>query len=89
MEESRSREAALKEELKRLKEDLKCELEKKNVIIEEMEQQNERVLMEKNGDKNCLENGRIFNFVCEIVLHTARLRMPFRSEVHNEQMCQH
>jgi hypothetical protein len=88
LEESRSREAAF-QELKRLKEDLKCELEKKNVIIEEMEQQNERVLMEKNGDKNCLENGRIFNFVCELVLYTARLHMPFRSEVHNEQSCQH
>jgi hypothetical protein len=53
-----------------------------------MKQQNERVLMEKNGDINRLENGRIFNFVCEIVLHTARLRMPFRAEVHTERSCQ-
>jgi hypothetical protein len=89
LEESRSREAALKEELKRWTEDLKCELEKKNAIIEEMKQQNERVLMEKNGNINRLENGRIFNFVCELVLYTARLHMPFRSEVHNEQSCQH
>ncbi|XP_046438329.1 kinesin-like protein KIF20B isoform X1 [Daphnia pulex] len=32
------------------------ELEKKNLIIEDMKQQNERVLMEKNGDINRLEN---------------------------------
>ena len=33
------------------------ELEKKNVVIENMKQQNERVLKEKNGDINRLETG--------------------------------
>jgi len=37
------------------------ELEKKNLVIENMKQENERVLMEKNGDINRLETGKIFN----------------------------
>ncbi len=64
------------------------ELQKKSLLIEQLKQQNERVLNEKNQDINRLELGKKINEDALYIFFFLMSASEFRTEIHFKRPCQ-